>query len=106
MIKRLNPIIRGWANYYRTQVAAEAFGKLDHYLWRLTLKWATRSHENKPISWVTAHYFGKFKKPRQDRWVFGHRNSGAFMHRFAWTNIVRHEIVKHRASPDDPQLAD
>ena len=28
------------------------------------------------------------------------------MHRFAWTRIVRHEIVKHRASPDDPQLAD
>ncbi|MGZ3472575.1 MAG: group II intron reverse transcriptase/maturase, partial [Isosphaeraceae bacterium] len=106
VIKRLNPIIRGWANYYRTQVAAEAFGKLDHYLWRLTLKWATRSHANKPISWVIAQYFGKFNKARQDRWVFGHRNSGAFMHRFAWTNIVRHTIVKHRASPDDPELAD
>ena len=106
VIKKLNPIIRGWANYYRTQVAAEAFGKLDHYLWRLTLKWAKRSHANKPISWVIAQYFGKFNKARQDRWVFGHRNSGAFMHRFAWTRIVRHEIVKHRASPDDPELAD
>ena len=41
-------------------------------------------------------------KARQDRWVFGDRNSGAFMHRFAWTNIVRHPIVKHRASADDP----
>jgi len=30
VIKRLNPIIRGWAAYYRTQVAAETFGKLDH----------------------------------------------------------------------------
>ena len=29
-------------------------------------------------------------------------HSGAYLHRFAWTNIVRHEIVKHRASPDDP----
>jgi RNA-directed DNA polymerase len=28
------------------------------------------------------------------------------MHRFAWTNIVRHQIVKHGASPDDPALAD
>ena len=106
VIRKLNPIIRGWANYYRTQVSAAAFGKLDHYLWRLTLKWATRSHQNKPITWVIAQYFGKFNKARQDRWVFGHRNSGAFMHRFAWTRIVRHEIVKHRASPDDPALAD
>jgi RNA-directed DNA polymerase len=106
VIRRLNPIIRGWAAYYRTQVSAVIFGKLDQYLWRLTWKWATFSHANKPISWVFSRYFGKFNKARQDRWVFGDRTSGAYMHRFAWTNIVRHQIVKHRASLDDPQLAD
>ena len=105
VIRRLNPIIRGWANYYRTQVSAEIFGKLDHYLWRLTYKWARFSHANKPTSWVVARYFGKFNKARNDRWVFGDCTSGAFMHRFAWTNIVRHQIVKHGASPDDPALA-
>ena len=106
VIKRFNPIIRGWANYYRTQVSAAAFGKLDPYLWRLTLKWATRSHQNKPMRWIIPRYFGRFNKTRQDRWVFGHRESGSYLHRFAWTNIVRHQIVKHRASPDDPELAD
>ena len=73
VISRLNPIIRGWAAYYRTQVSAETFGKLDHYLWRLTCKWATASHPNKPTHWVIARYFGKFNKARQDRWVFGDR---------------------------------
>jgi RNA-directed DNA polymerase len=106
VIKRLNPIIRGWAAYYRTQVSAVAFGKLDHYLWRLTLKWATFSHATKPTDWIIHRYYGRFNKARQDRWVFGDRTSGAFLHRFAWTNIVRHQIVKHRASPDDPDLAD
>ena len=106
VIRRLNPIIRGWANYYRTQVSAEAFGKLDYYLWQLTLKWAKFNHSTKPTYWVIARYFGKFNKARQDRSVFGNRTSGAFLHRFAWTNIVRHPIVKHAASPDDPELAD
>ena len=69
VIRRLNPIIRGWANYYRTHVAAEIFAKLDQYLWRLTYKWARFSHANKSASWVTARYFGKFNKARQDRWV-------------------------------------
>jgi hypothetical protein len=92
-----------WAAYYRTQVSAVAFGKLDYYLWRLTWKWATRSHANKPTRWVFTRYLGKFNKARQDRWVFGDRTSGAFMHRFAWTNIVRHTIVKHAPSPDDPR---
>jgi RNA-directed DNA polymerase len=106
VITRLNPIIRGWAAYYRTQVSSEVFGSLDGYLWRLTWKWARFSHQNKSKSWVFARYFGKFNKSRQDRWVFGHRNSGAYLHRFAWTKIIRHQIVKHRASPDDPALAD
>ncbi len=38
VIKRLNPIIRGWAAYYRTQVSSEVFGSLDTYLWRLNRK--------------------------------------------------------------------
>src|SRR6202022_4600872 len=77
VIKRLNPIIRGWANYYRTHVAGEIFGDLDQYLWRLTYKWATISHANKPKSWVIARYYGKFNKSRQDRWGFGARQRGA-----------------------------
>jgi RNA-directed DNA polymerase len=106
VIRRLNPMIRGWANYYRTHVAGEIFGDLDAYLWRLTWKWAVRSHSNKPKSWVFARYFGRFNKARQDRWVFGDRHGGSYMHRFAWTTIVRHQLVKQGASPDDPTLAE
>ena len=106
VIRRLNPIIRGRANYYRTHVAAEIFDELDQYLWRLTYKWARFSHANKSASWVTARYFGKFNKARQDRWVFGDRHSGAYLHRFSWTSIVRHQTVWQRASPDDPELAE
>jgi len=75
VIKRLNPIIRGWAAYYRTQVSAEIFGSLDQYLWELTFKWARFSHANKPTRWVVARYWGRYNKARQDRWVFGDRNS-------------------------------
>jgi len=106
VIKRLNPIVRGWAAYYRTQVSSAVFGSLDHYLWTLTYKWATFSHANKPHTWVAARYFGRFNRARQDRWVFGDRSSGAYLHKFSWTNIVRHPVVKQGASPDDPTLAD
>ena len=58
---------------------------------------------NKPKSWVTARYFGQFNKARQDRWVFGDRHSGAYMHRFAWTNIVRHQLVKQRSVTRRPR---
>jgi len=60
---------------------------------------------NKPKSWVIARYYGMFNTSRRDRWVFGDRQSGAYMQRFAWTRIVRHRMVKGTASPDDPTLA-
>jgi RNA-directed DNA polymerase len=106
VIKRLNPIIRGWAAYYRTQVSSKVFSALDAYLWRLAYKWASYSHQNKPKSWVVHRYFDSFNKSRQDRWVFGDRQSGAYMHKFSWTKIRRHQIVMGTASPDDPALVE
>jgi RNA-directed DNA polymerase len=105
VIARLNPIIRGWAAYYRTVVSSEVFAALDHYLWKLTYKWAKHSHPNKPTRWVIRRYFGTFNKSRQDRWVFGDRDSGAYLLRFSWTKIVRHQMVRGTSSPDDPALA-
>jgi RNA-directed DNA polymerase len=106
VIKRLNPIIRGWAAYYRGVVSSHAFSALDDYMWRLTYKWALFTHPNKPRSWIIPRYFGQFNKSRRDRWVFGDRDSGAYMQKFAWTRIVRHPMVKSGASPDDPALAE
>jgi RNA-directed DNA polymerase len=105
VIARLNPIIRGWAAYYRTVVSSEIFTALDHYLWKLTYKWAKHSHPNKPTRWTIRRYFGKFSKSRQDQWVFGDRASGAYLLRFAWTKIVRHQMVRGTSSRDDPTLA-
>ncbi|TRO55333.1 group II intron maturase-specific domain-containing protein, partial [Streptomyces sp. IB201691-2A2] len=36
VIGKLNPIIRGWAAYYRTVVSSLAFAKLDGHVWTLT----------------------------------------------------------------------
>ena len=105
VIARLNPVVRGWPAYYRTVVSSQTFTALDHYLWKLTCKWAKQSHPNKPTRWIIRRYFGTFNKSRQDRWVFGDRDSGAYLTRFAWTKIVRHPMVRGTSSPDDPALA-
>jgi len=104
VIARLNPIIAGWAAYYRIGVSKSAFGALDAHLWRLAWKWARHSHPNKPRCWVIARYFGMFNPARQDKWVFGSRNTGFYLRKFAWTKIARHRMVAGRASPDDPAL--
>ena len=106
VISRLNPIIRGWAAYYRSVVSKETFSSLDHYVWRLTYRWAKRAHPNKSKRWVIAQYFDMFNPSRRDRWVFGDRDSGRYLVKFSWTRIVRHQMVTGGASPDDPALTD
>jgi RNA-directed DNA polymerase len=104
VLRTINPIIRGWSAYYRGAVSKETFSALDTYMWRLTYKWATYSHSNKSKCWVVNRYFGRFNRSREGRWVFGDRASGAYLLKFAWTRIVRHQLVTGTASPDDPAL--
>jgi RNA-directed DNA polymerase len=106
VLKRLSPIIRGWAAYYRSVVSSETFNALDNYMWKLTYKWAIYSHANKSKRWVKTRYFGMFNPSRRNRWVFGDRDSGRYLPKFAWTRIVRHQMVKGGASLDDPALTD
>jgi RNA-directed DNA polymerase len=106
VLQRLNPIIRGWSAYYRSVVSSRAFATLDSYMWKLTYKWAKHNHPNKSRHWVVNRYFDSFNRSRQDRWVFGDRDSGAYLLKFAWTRIVRRQMVPGSASPDDPALAE
>ena len=68
-------------------------------MWKLTYKWAKHSHPNKSKRWVVHRYFGTFNKSRRDRWVFGDRDSGAYLLKYAWTKIVRHQMVQAGRHP-------
>jgi RNA-directed DNA polymerase len=105
VLAKIVPIVRGWVAYYRTVVSTRVFSALTGYLWKLTYKWARWSHQNKPRHWIVSQYFRKFSKFRNDRWVFGDRDTGAYLPKPSWTGIVRHTLVKGGASPDDPALA-
>jgi RNA-directed DNA polymerase len=46
----LNPIIRGWANYFRCSSGwTKAKNVIGHYMWRLQYKWAITKHKGKKI---------------------------------------------------------
>jgi RNA-directed DNA polymerase len=105
VISTLNPVIRGWCAYHRSQVSTSTFSALGHYTWQLTWKWAAWSHPKKGKRWIAGKYYGKFCPSRNDAWVFGNRDTGGYLLRHNWTGIRRHILVKGRSSPDDPDLA-
>ena len=107
VIKKLNPIIRGEANYFRTGVSSKIFNSLDHWLYEKQKRYAKRTHRNKSHKWRKAKYWGILNLDRAfDKWVFGNKETGAYMLKFAWFKIERHILVKGKSSPDDPNLKD
>jgi RNA-directed DNA polymerase len=104
VVRKLNPIIRGWANYFRIGVAKETFTKLDTWMFQRERLYVKRSHPNKPWYWKQKRYWGRLNLTRKDEWVFGDKRSGRFLLRFAWSAIERHILVQGTHSPDNPSL--
>ena len=103
---KLNPIIRGWANYHRRVVAARTFNKLDAWMYRRAKRYAKHTHPHKSWKWMQKRYWGPWNKERDDHWVFGDKHTGKYLLKFSWFKIDRHELVRGRSSPDDPDLRD
>jgi group II intron reverse transcriptase/maturase len=44
-LRKVNPIIRGWCNYYRhARGAKRVFSQLDHYVWWTIFRWLRKKH--------------------------------------------------------------
>lgn len=104
VISKLNPIIKGWANYFKIGVSSKIFSSLDHYMWIRAYQYARRTHNKKAWKWIKKKYWGPLCPNRKDQWVFGDKNTGDHMYKFSWTPIKRHIMVKGHFSPYDPAL--
>jgi len=104
LISQLNPIIRGWANYYATVVSKVAYTDIDDLMYQKLVAWAKRRHPNKSGEWVSKRYWHSIEG---DNWVFATRKEGSNPLRLldhADTPIVRHVKVKGESSPYDGNL--
>ncbi|MBA2748428.1 MAG: group II intron reverse transcriptase/maturase [Tatlockia sp.] len=106
VIKKLNPILRGFANYYKGVVSRETFSYISHRVWEYLWRWAKRRHPNKNTKWVRKRYF---KTINGNKWTFATsdrqgNNQELILYPIAYTPIERHVKVQGNASPDDPSL--
>jgi RNA-directed DNA polymerase len=57
LIKKLNEVLRGWANYHRHVVASEAFRRIDTYVFDRLRRMLRRRHPTKSSRWRIKHYW-------------------------------------------------
>lgn len=103
LINTLNPIIRGWANYYRYANSSNAFSKLRSWVWLRVWEWAKRQHHNKGARWIRNKYFtgtGKRKWRFQTKLKDG---TTLFLEEATDYKMLRHIKIQRDRNPFDPK---
>ncbi|MGQ4650484.1 group II intron reverse transcriptase/maturase [Lyngbya aestuarii] len=67
LIQKLNPVIKGWANYFSVVNSKETYNDLDNLLWQKLRAWVNRRHPTKSASWKAQKYW---KRIGNDCWRF------------------------------------
>ena len=107
LIKRLNPILKGWAQYHKGTVAKQTFSKMDSLIyWRL-MRWGKRTHPRKTAGWVYGHYWKQCGSRKQFAGLQEDPSGGDEriplpLYRLSDMKIVRHIKVKGDYNPFHP----
>jgi RNA-directed DNA polymerase len=100
MFKKLNEILRGWANYHRHVVAKATFSHVDNCVFKQLWRMLRRRHPNKPAKWIHNKYWTKAGK---DVFSMSRRINGICkiyrLLRVSSIKIQRHIKIKAATNP-------
>jgi RNA-directed DNA polymerase len=66
LLRQLEPVLRGWANYFRHASSSDTFGYLRHYTWQRVIRWLRRKHRRANMRWLRRRYTIQGWWPEQD----------------------------------------
>jgi RNA-directed DNA polymerase len=105
VVVKLNPVIKGWANYHRHVVSKRIFSRVDCAIFKCLWQWAKRSHPNKSHHWIGEKYFHKLNSIGWNFFgeVAGKKGERYNLSLFKASNvpITRHVKIKGEANPYD-----
>jgi len=96
LIALLNPVIRGWTQYYAAVASSKTYSKLDQMTYMKLRRWAKRRHSNQSWHKVASKYWRR----ETGQWFFATKE-GHQLYRHSQTSIRRHIKVKGDRSPYD-----
>jgi RNA-directed DNA polymerase len=97
LIGKLNPIIKGWANYYSGVAAKSIFSREDHKLWQMLRAWSVSRRGKKQKAKAIRKYH---RQGRHGEWTFA-TTGGLTLWKHADVKIKRHTLIKPDKSPYD-----
>jgi len=56
LLHRLNPVLRGWTNYFQHGVSKATFNYLRQFAWQRVLRWLRHKHRRTSWAWLRRRY--------------------------------------------------
>ncbi len=106
LIRKLNPVIRGWVNFQKYNVSSQAFDRFDFDVWRCLWRWCKRRHPKKSHKWIAKKYF---RRVGTRNWTFSVNMADSFELHLIYatdTKIVRWLKTKSEATPFDERFTE
>jgi RNA-directed DNA polymerase len=102
LIRNLNPVITGWANFHRHACSKKTFYQLDRILWRNIWNWARQRHNNLGYRKIVSLLFMRVGNRKWQ--FFGKFSDGKtiLLRMFCNFHIKRHRLINGNANPFDP----
>jgi RNA-directed DNA polymerase len=97
LIAKLNPVIRGWGNYYRFVNSKKIFSALDKYIWYKSLNWVKRVHKRRQ----TIKYYYKYFKPFQNYKIETLNDGDKSVFVLTSIPLAKHIKIRAEANPFD-----
>jgi RNA-directed DNA polymerase len=83
LLRRLNPMLRGWCGYFRPGVSSAVFAYLSHYAWQTVWRWLRRKHRRAAIAELRRQYCrGGWWPASQARQMFHPEKVGTTRYRY------------------------
>jgi RNA-directed DNA polymerase len=104
LIRKLNPLLRGWANYHRHIVSKRTFDRVGNCVRTMLWRWARRNHPNKSWGWIKRRYHAADDRGAFSIWTHDREGKRRVLCAYpvARTVIERHIKVRGEANPYEP----
>lgn len=103
LIQELNPVLRGWINYYKSVHSKRIFSSLDYYITQLLRIWAVRKYRGQNAEGKLRIFNNVFKRINGVKWRFvAKTEKGEVINTLVMmskTPIERHFIAKDGLNP-------
>ncbi len=99
LLRRLNPVLRGWSNYFRHGASSKTFAYLGAFSWRRVWRWLCKKHPRRPRKELVRRYYQNWRPVEDEVTLYNPAAVAITRYRYRGADITSPWTAK-TAEPD------